>query len=509
MNNNQHTTAPLGRIKRLLFWPSGAIPSVLALCPSEQNYFCALGTLVWFTSSLAGCGMALMLDQTGGSRWIAIGGGMFWFLCVLNLDRFLLIASHENNGWKRLMPVARILLSLCIAIIIGEHVVQYIFHSEINYRLTQEGLEAKRTNYEKALQGFPAIGVLNEEKKRKQSDIDRKETEVGKLRTDYINEAEGTAGSRIRGKGQLYEQKKKDYETALSDKQKLQAELLEIDHRLDASDGQLRGVAQLADEAKASERGFLAYHRALFEIIRRDPTLLLLYVVISLAMILFEITPLISKLSGKGKLHDHLAEKNLELRKSEEDERHRTQLQRFRNETESKTRVAEKILQLQLDTLDEVTKSIRSDSHSGLSKEKLTLAESIVTHVCGNIIAQVKPNSADIEAGETDSSPETGFFSLDSPSSVTVVIKDEEPFTIVFRNARGNVQTRDLIYALAGLEQHRPAGTQPRVPLHQCRATNSHGEVLDPRKPLFSQISDSDNKIYLLPFEPTVSTAEN
>jgi len=159
--------------------------------------------------------MALMLDQTGGSIWRAVGGGVFWFLCVLNLDRFLLLASYESSGWKKLMPVARILLSLCIAIIIGEHVVQYIFHNEINYQLSQERLEAKRANYDKALQGFPEIAALNDEKKRKQSDIDRNEVEVTKLRDDYIKEAEGTAGSRIRGKGPLYEQKQRDYETAL------------------------------------------------------------------------------------------------------------------------------------------------------------------------------------------------------------------------------------------------------------------------------------------------------
>lgn len=510
MNENQKETLDLSWIRRFLAWPSGAVPRVLARCPSELNYYCGLGTLVWFTSLLAGSGMALMLVQTGGSPAKALAGGVFWFLCVLNLDRFLLLANYDKNGWKKLVPVARILLSLCIAIIIGEHVVQYIFHNEINYQLTQEGLDAKRANYDKALQGFPEIVALNDEKKRKQDEVDRKETEVAKLRDDYIKEAEGTAGSRIRGKGPLYDQKQRDYEVALSDKQKLLGELKEIDDRLEAKNVQLRGVVESANEAKAGERGFLAYHRALFEIIKREPTLLLLYIVISAAMILFEITPLLSKLSGKGKLYDHLIEKELDLSKSEEDERHGTLLQGIKNANESKTKLAEKIFQLQLDTLEDVTNSIRSDTHSNLSKEKANLAKAIMSSVYGNIISEVQPVHR-AETDQTDGSSD-GNFSTDNPSAVTVISKGDgisEPFTIVFRRPQDKVRGSDLIFALAGLEQHRPPTSEPRIPLHECRVTNAQGEVIEIDEPLFGQIKVGGNAVYLSSFEPTISTAEN
>ena len=509
MESNHEPTPSLGPIKRFLAWPSGATPSVLAQCPSELNYYCGLGTLVWFTSFLAGCGMALMLEQTGGSFWKALAGGVFWFLCVLNLDRFLLLVGYDSNGWKKLMPVARILLSLCIAIIIGEHVVQYIFHNEIDYQLAQEGLDAKKSNYDKALQGSPEIIALYDEQKRKQTELDRKEVEVTKLRDDYIKEAEGTAGSRIVGKGPLYEQKQRDYEVALADKQKLKGELEEIDSRLREMNAQLTGVVELANGAKARERGFLAYHRALFEIIKKNPTLLVLYLVISCAMILFEITPLLSKLSGKGKLHDHLAEKELELRKGEADERHETQLQSFKSENQSKKKLAEKIFQLQLDTLDEITNAIRSNTHSTLTKGKSDLAQSILDHVHKNIVQQVRPKGVDAEA---DYAAPDANFDPNNLSSVTVTIKgdeSDESFTIVFGGQRNQVRGDDLVYALAGLERQRPSTTQPRVPLHECKATNAQGEAIDLDGLLFPQISGNANVVYLSPFEPTVSTAEN
>lgn len=510
MDPDYNDKPALGGIKRFLSWPSGAIPSVLARCPTELNYYCGLGTLVWFTSILAGCGMALMLDQTGGSIWRAVGGGVFWSLCVLNLDRFLLLASYESSGWKKLMPVARILLSFCIAIIIGEHVVQYIFHNEINYQLTQERLEAKRANYDKALQGFPEIAALNDEKKRKQSDIDRNDVEVTKLRDDYIEEAEGTAGSRIRGKGPLYEQKQRDYETALADKQKLAADVRDINERLEAKNVQLRGVLQSADEAKATERGFLANHRALFEIIRQNPTLLLLYIVISSAMILFEITPLISKLSGKGKLHDHLAEKELALKKDEEDERHGALLRQFRNENESDRKLNEELFQLQLDTMDEVTNSVRNNTHSSLPQNKREIAELIIAQVYRNIIAQVKRPQDEVNEQRENANPVN--FDVDNPSCVTVVLKGsetEEPFTILFGQPREQVLGADLIYALAGLERHRPSTLESRIPFSECRATNSQGEVIKMDKALFPQITPGSGAVYLSTFEATVSTAEN
>src|SRR5262249_25802025 len=147
---------------------------------------------------------------------------------------FLLLGNYDNNGWKKLVPLSRFLLSLCLAIVIGEHVVQFIFHKSIDNQLAQEKLDAQRDNYEKALQGFPEIAVLTEERTRKLAEIEKSKNEIAKLRTDYIGEAEGTAGSRVRGKGPLYEQKERDYRVALATQQELERELKEIQSRLDA-----------------------------------------------------------------------------------------------------------------------------------------------------------------------------------------------------------------------------------------------------------------------------------
>ena len=455
--------------------------------------------------------MGLMLEQTGGSMPKAVIGGAFWFLCVLNLDRFLLLAGYESNGWKKLMPVARILLSLCIAVIIGEHVVQYIFHNEINYQLAQEGLEAKQENYAKALQGFPEIVDVIEEQKRKQSELDSKSAEVSKLRDDYIKEAEGSAGSRIKGKGPLYAQKQRDYEVSLSDKRKLEGNLKAINERIEEKKAQIAAIAKVADEAKAKERGFLAYHRALFEIIRRNPTLMVLYVVISLAMILFEITPLLSKLGGKGKLHDHLAAKEVELGRSEADEHHELQLRNLKKENESKARLAEQISKLELDTLNEIANSVRNNTHSTLSEDKSDLAQSLLFHVRANILAQIRPDRSGAAETPNPTSPEATF-DRDNPSSVTVTIKGddaEESFTMLFRGSADKVRGNDLLLALVGLEQQRPSTLEPRVSLQECKATNAQGELLKLDQLLFPQIRAGANAVYLSPFEPTVSTAAN
>jgi hypothetical protein len=510
MTLNNLETVSLSRTRRFLIWPSGASSAILARCPSEQNYYCGLGTLVWFNSILAGCGMTLMLSQTSGSVAKAIIGGVFWFLCVVNLDRFLLLATYENTGWKKLMPISRILLSLCLAIIIGEHVVQYIFHNEINNQLAQEKLTAQRTNYDKALEGFPEIAALNDEKSKKQAEIEKAKEEVNRLRADYIGEAEGLTGSRVRGKGPLYEQKERDYKAALAGKQKLETELQEIQNRLDEKSKQLDAVVKLANNAKDADRGFLSYHRALFEIIKQDLTLLFLYLVISSAMILFEITPLFSKLGGKDRLHDFLVGEETKLNKSEEERRYKDRLQSFQNEIETTASLSEKIYQLKRDTLNEVADAIRNNTNSNLSPEKAALAESLKSHVYGSIISQVKENYPDRET-ERSSEDFNPSFTSGNPASVTVIIREDEneqPFTIVFRHPRVRVQGSDLLYALAGLEQERPAGTVPRIPLNEYRVTNDLGEAIKPYLPLFSQISGG-NTVYLSLFEPTVSNAEN
>ncbi len=64
MDNDFIQASSFSRLKRYLSSPpSGAIPIVLAKCPSEQHCYCGLAILIWFNSILAGAGMALMLSQ--------------------------------------------------------------------------------------------------------------------------------------------------------------------------------------------------------------------------------------------------------------------------------------------------------------------------------------------------------------------------------------------------------------------------------------------------------------
>jgi Domain of unknown function (DUF4407) len=450
-----------------------------------------------------------MLSGTSATAITALGGGTFWFLCILNLDRFLLLATYEITGWKKLVPASRFLLSLCLAIVIGEHVVQFIFHKSIDNQLAQEKLDAQRDNYEKALQGFPEIAALNEEKNRQQAEIEKAKNDVAKLRADYIGEAEGTAGSRVQGKGPLYDQKERDYKLALAAKQKLDTEMQDIQNRLDAKSEQLQSVVKVANEAKDRDRGFLSYHRALFEIIRRDVTLLFLYIVISSVMILFEVTPLLSKLGGKARLHDFLAAKEIDLKKTEEDGRHEAKLRRLEDETENEMALSESIQQLKRDTLVEVAEAIRGNTRSTLSADKALLAESLMAHVSGEILARIK-DKQDRKPDRPGEVVDRAFHPSD-PASVTVINREreaEEPFTIVFREVREKVRGSDLMYALAGLKREWRGGTEPYIPLREYRVTNAVGESISPDMPLFPQFG-GDNTVYLSLFGPTVSQQEN
>lgn len=511
------TKPSLGLIKRLLSWPSGAVNSVLAQCPSDQNYYCALGVLVWLTSLLAGCGMALMLSQTGSVGWQALAGGGSWFLCILNLDRFLLIATTEGKGWKRLVPFARILLSLCLAIIIGEHVVQYLFRNEINNQLAQERLATRRFNYDKAKEAHPEFGLLISDKEKKQAEIDAKQAEVLKLRDEYIKEAEGSAGSGIRGKGPLYEQKQRDYLTALGEKQKLDKELEELDRRLNEKNGEIKNAAKDADEAKANERGFLAYHRALFAIIRQDATLLLLYIVISSAMIMFEVTPLVSKLSGKERLYDRVLEDEEERRREGVEENREEERQEAEKAAALRAQINGKLEELKLHKVEQVANAVKNNEFAGLAAEDAELARGFKARVDAEITARLgrrnpggaqEPPRPAVDVGAAGNGDTAD---VEDASSVNVVLADEDApssFTIVFRCPPGEVLGRDLIYSLAGLERQRPPGDSPRVALHECRVANANDKEINPDAPLFPQLG-GEPSVFLSSSEVTVSEADN
>src|SRR5690606_36533267 len=75
-----------------------------------------------------------------------------------------------------------------------------------------------------AQQFTPAVEGLQSDIKSLHSQIDTKEAEVNALYDTYIQEAEGTAGTKLLGKGPVYAEKREKHDAALAELQQLKTD---------------------------------------------------------------------------------------------------------------------------------------------------------------------------------------------------------------------------------------------------------------------------------------------
>ena len=110
----------------------------------------------------------------------------------------------------------RILLAVIIAVVIAKPLELKIFEKEINQVLLTEKNQMTLDNKDQiALQFVPQTEALKQDIVELQNEIDTKEAEVNALYDTYISEAEGTAGTKLLGKGPVYKEKRDKHDAAL------------------------------------------------------------------------------------------------------------------------------------------------------------------------------------------------------------------------------------------------------------------------------------------------------
>lgn len=176
----------------------------------EQTKFVGVGATVFFTAVMAyiACGYALytVFDEP----FPALFFGLIWGLLIFNLDRFIVSTIKKRDRFlsEFLQASPRIILAFIIAIVISKPLEIKIFEKEINMVLLKEK-NAMALNNKKEIGNFFKSDLdknINDIKVLK-AEIGTKEREVNFLYQNYIQEAEGTAGTKLMGKGPVFKEK--------------------------------------------------------------------------------------------------------------------------------------------------------------------------------------------------------------------------------------------------------------------------------------------------------------
>lgn len=206
---------------------SGADSEILKTCSKgEQNKYAGIGATVFFTAVMAFIASSYALYTVFDSVYAAIFFGFIWGLLIFNLDRFIVstIKKRANFSQELLQATPRIILALIIAVVISKPLEMKIFEKEINQVLLEQKNELTLANKEQlALQYAPSVANLNQDIDALKAEIALKEAETNALYDTYISEAEGTAGTKLLGKGPVYAEKREKHDAALAELQSLKS----------------------------------------------------------------------------------------------------------------------------------------------------------------------------------------------------------------------------------------------------------------------------------------------
>ncbi|ULC60107.1 DUF4407 domain-containing protein [Flaviramulus sp. BrNp1-15] len=215
-------------LKRFFIICSGADSDILENCSSgEQNKYAGIGATVFFTAVMAFIAASYALYTVFDNFYTAIFFGLIWGLLIFNLDRYIVstIKKTGNVIDELIQASPRILLAVIIALVISKPLELKIFEKEINQVLLEQKNEMTLTNKTQIAEQFtPNIDALKNEITSLQNNVDTKEAEVNALYDTYISEAEGTAGTKLLGKGPVYKEKREKHDAALAELQQLKTE---------------------------------------------------------------------------------------------------------------------------------------------------------------------------------------------------------------------------------------------------------------------------------------------
>lgn len=212
-------------LKEFFIICSGSDTDILEQCSKgEQNKYAGIGATVFFTALMAFIAASFALYTVFDNLYASIFFGLIWGLLIFNLDRYI-VSTIKKTGRvldELIQASPRILLAVIIAIVISKPLELKIFEKEINQVLLEQKNDLTLANKTQIAKQFnPNIENLNKNITAYQQEIATKEAEVNALYNTYIAEAEGTAGTKLLGKGPVYKEKRDKHDALLAELQQL------------------------------------------------------------------------------------------------------------------------------------------------------------------------------------------------------------------------------------------------------------------------------------------------
>ena len=353
---------------KFLWWCAGAHQQLLKQFPSEHSKYSGLGGVLLATFVLATLSAGYAIYTVFENWFWTISFAIIWGIIIFNFDRFLVSTMRKYGLSKRKqfwMAVPRIALALLIGVVIARPLELKIFEKEINVKMT-ENLH-KKIQLNDSLLAMENKSLLSAAESERQRLLGRKlaiEDTLHNLQTAYVQEADGTGGSRQRGfesitklKQDAYYQSKLQFDPELK---LLATNIISQDSIMYAAKATMEEKRKQYEVSATANMGFLERNKALSDLSAEEASVFWANLLISLLIILIEIGPVLSKLiMPVGPYDIALAKEELLQMAAHESEIRKDKNERFekrkvfhQKQKEMSDQLAEKLTQLQQKNID-------------------------------------------------------------------------------------------------------------------------------------------------------------
>jgi hypothetical protein len=296
-------------------WCSGARLYLLRGCPTDYNKFFGIGIIVFLTGVLASFTGFYALFITFGSIPISIVFGIFWGILIFFLDWFIVASLKKENRivMEFVFAFPRIILAILLAVVISKPLELKLFEKEINGMLQNIHSENIITYNNLSDKEYSNISILKEENAKLKSEILKKEEYRDRLYNFMIEEAEGKSATLKVGKGNVFKEKKAEYDKVDKELGELkQKNNQQIEQNLKTlstlEQNKLNQTSKSNSEIKQAD-GLLARFEAMSELTKKNSTVKYASWFIFILFVLIEASPILVKLLSQRGPYDELFDK--------------------------------------------------------------------------------------------------------------------------------------------------------------------------------------------------------
>lgn len=356
-------------LKRFFLMCSGATPEILATpsCITELNKYAMLGAILFFTAGFAALSGGYAAYTAFRETAVATALGVLWGLFIFTLDRLIVSGirkqQHEPDdtwsmwfgkslrGIRQAFP--RIVLAVLLAIVIATPLELKLFEREIQWYIARDTQNRAIEAEQLAQQEFPEIENLRARNQELLQLLQAKEARRDTLRDQAFAEAEGLSGTRMRGKGPVYAERRAEfesYQTELGEfRRHIHAQIAANNTMITNMEAQKQQHLVVVKTAAQNAHGLLARLNALHHLARDRENLALGWAILGIFFVFLavETAPVLTKvMSGYGPYDTLLARIETEVFLQESQQLHSAQERitsaaQYRNHMESAMRSVE------------------------------------------------------------------------------------------------------------------------------------------------------------------------